>query len=79
MSSQVPENHLNMGYLPIIIESHTPLEEVGKIAAEAGVKTLVLSHFVPAETPAVPDEVWLAGAKAHFSGEVILAKDLMEI
>jgi ribonuclease BN (tRNA processing enzyme) len=62
-----------------LMESHTPLEEVGKIAAEAGVKTLVLSHFVPAETPAVPDDVWLAGAKAHFSGEVILAKDLMEI
>jgi ribonuclease BN (tRNA processing enzyme) len=62
-----------------LIESHTPLEEVGKIAEEAGVKTLVLTHFVPAETPAVADDAWFAGAKAHFSGEVILAKDLMEI
>jgi ribonuclease BN (tRNA processing enzyme) len=62
-----------------LIHSHTSLSDVGKIAAEAGVKTLVLSHFVPAETPEVPDQVWLAGAKAHFSGEVVVAKDLMEI
>jgi len=62
-----------------LINSHTSLSEVGKIAAEAGVKTLVLSHFVPAETPEVPDQVWLAAAKAHFSGEVIVGKDLMEI
>jgi ribonuclease BN (tRNA processing enzyme) len=62
-----------------IIHSHTPLEEVGKIAAEAGVKILVLSHFVPAETPLIPDEVWLKGAQAHFRGRVIVAKDLMEI
>jgi ribonuclease BN (tRNA processing enzyme) len=62
-----------------LLESHTPIEEVGKIAAEAGVKTLVLSHFVPAETPPVPDEVWLAGAKKHFDGRVIVGKDLMQI
>jgi ribonuclease BN (tRNA processing enzyme) len=62
-----------------LINSHTSLSDVGKIAAEAGVKTLVLSHFVPAETPEVPDQVWFAGARAHFGGEVIVAKDLMEI
>ena len=51
-----------------IVDSHTPVEEVGRIAAEAGVKTLVLSHFVPAENPPVSDEQWLAGARAHFPG-----------
>ena len=39
-----------------IVDSHTPVEEVGRIAAEAGVKTLVLSHFVPAENPPVTDD-----------------------
>ncbi|WP_143199814.1 hypothetical protein [Bradyrhizobium sp. NAS80.1] len=29
---------------------HTPSEDVGRIAQEAGVKTLVLSHLVPAWT-----------------------------
>ena len=62
-----------------IIDSHTPLENVGKLAAEAGVKILVLSHFVPAETPLVPDDVWLRSAQAHFGGPVIVAKDLMKI
>jgi ribonuclease BN (tRNA processing enzyme) len=27
---------------------HTPVEEVGRIAQEAGIKTLVLSHLIPA-------------------------------
>jgi hypothetical protein len=27
---------------------HTPVEDVGRIAQKAGVKTLVLSHLVPA-------------------------------
>ena len=62
-----------------LLESHTPLTEVGKIAAEAKVKTLVLSHFVPAETPPVPESEWLRGAAAHFGGRIIVARDLMEI
>jgi ribonuclease BN (tRNA processing enzyme) len=62
-----------------LLAGHTPLEDVGRIASEARVKTLVLSHFVPAETPPVPDEVWLAGAAKHFSGRIVIGKDLMEI
>ena len=34
---------------------HTPVENVGRIAQEAGVKTLVLSHLVPA-TDGITDE-----------------------
>ena len=63
-----------------IIASHTDAEDVGRLAAQAGVKTLVLSHFVPSEpSGAVPDDVWLAAARRHFSGRVILGTDLMEI
>jgi len=62
-----------------LLASHTPLDQVGRIAAEANVKTLVLSHFTPGETTAVADEVWRAGAQAHFKGNVIVGKDLMEI
>jgi ribonuclease BN (tRNA processing enzyme) len=36
---------------------HTPLEEVGRIAKEAGVKTLVLSHLTPAMPPRC-DRTW---------------------
>ena len=40
---------------------------------------LVLSHFVPAEDPDVPDEEWLAPVRRHYSGPVIVGRDLMEI
>lgn len=62
-----------------LIASHTAIEDCGRVAAAAGVRTLVLSHLVPADDPGVTDQMWLAAAKAHFTGEVIVGKDLMEI
>lgn len=62
-----------------IVASHTTAEDCGRIAAAAGVKTLVLSHFVPPDDPAVTDRMWLDAARAHFSGTVILGRDLLEI
>jgi ribonuclease BN (tRNA processing enzyme) len=62
-----------------IVASHTTHIDVGKVAKEAGVKTLVLTHFVPVDDPSLTDEMWMEGAKAHFEGKVIAGKDLMEI
>ena len=63
-----------------IIASHTHIEDVGRVAAAAGVKQLVLSHLVPsAPAGAVSDEQWLAGAKKHYGGPVIMGRDLMEL
>ena len=63
-----------------ILASHTDAPDAGRVAAEAGVKTLVLSHYVPTEGPNTPAEAdWLAGARRHFKGEVIAGRDLMEI
>ena len=63
-----------------IIASHTDVADAGRVAARAGVKTLVLSHFVPTEGPDVPtDDEWIAAARRHFDGEVILGRDLMEL
>jgi ribonuclease BN (tRNA processing enzyme) len=59
--------------------AHTSTEDVGRIATEAGVKTLVLSHFVPGGTPAIPDKVWYEAVKPHFAGRLIVGRDLMEI
>ena len=59
-----------------VLGSHTPVEEAGRIAQEAGVKTLVLAHTVSL-MPGVTDGMWIAAAKKHFSGEVIFAHDLM--
>lgn len=62
-----------------ILDSHTAVEDCGRVAESAGVRTLVLSHLVPAEDPAVTDQMWIDAARAHFRGSVILAKDLLEI
>jgi ribonuclease BN (tRNA processing enzyme) len=62
-----------------LMAAHTATEQVGKIATEAGVKTLVLSHFVPGGTPVIPDKVWYDAVKPHFAGRLIVGRDLMEI
>ncbi len=54
---------------------HSPVEDVGRIAAEAGVKTLVLSHLTPA-IDSISDEEWRAPAAKSFKGEIIVAHDL---
>jgi ribonuclease BN (tRNA processing enzyme) len=61
-----------------LLVSHTRLADVGKVAAEAGVRRLVLTHFIPGDD-AVPDDVWIAGAGADFDGEVVVGRDLMEL
>lgn len=60
-----------------LVASHTSSVEVGRIAAAAGVKTLVLSHFVPGDDPSITDEMWTEGVRAHFKGKVVVGKDLM--
>ena len=62
-----------------LMAAHTLPEDVGKIAAQAGVKTLVLSHFVPGDDASITDEQWSAGVRKHFKGQVLVGRDLMEI
>jgi ribonuclease BN (tRNA processing enzyme) len=57
---------------------HTPVETVGRIAQEAGVKTLVLSHLTP-PIDSLSDDAWRAAAAKYFKGEIIVGKDLMVI
>lgn len=62
-----------------IVASHTTVEDVGKVAKRAGVKTLVLTHLVPADDPTVTDAMWSDPVKAVFDGTVIVGKDLLEV
>jgi ribonuclease BN (tRNA processing enzyme) len=62
-----------------LLASHTTTEQVGRIASEAGVKTLVLTHFVPGGYPPVADEVWRNAVAPHFKGRLIVGHDLLEI
>lgn len=62
-----------------IIAHQTSVEDAGRVAQAAGVKTLVLSHLVPPDDPAVTEQVWSDAARAHFRGRVIVGRDLLEI
>ena len=57
-------------------EGHLSTEDVGKIAARAAVKTVVLSHLT---WKADHDySTWADEVKKNFSGPVLIAKDLKE-
>jgi ribonuclease BN (tRNA processing enzyme) len=43
------------------------------------VRTLVLSHLVPPDDPAITDAMWLDAARRHFAGSVVLGRDLLVI
>lgn len=62
-----------------IIDSHTAVEDVGRVAAAAGVKTLVLSHLVPADDPTITEDMWIGAARPHFKGDIVVARDGMEL
>lgn len=62
-----------------LLASHTTTEQVGRIATEAGVKTLVLSHFVPGGDPALTDDLWRDAVAKHFKGRIVVGRDLMEL
>ena len=62
-----------------LLASHTAVEDCGRVAEAAGVKTLVLSHLVPGGDATITDEMWTNAARQHFKGRVIVGKDLMEI
>ena len=62
-----------------ILSHHTTAQDAGRIAHEAGVKTLVLSHLVPPDDPQITPQMWIDAAALHFSGEIIVGRDLLEI
>lgn len=55
--------------------SHTTVDQAAQIAATAGVPRLLLHHLIPADDPSVGAEVWRARARAHYGGDVIVARD----
>lgn len=62
-----------------ILSHHTTAEDAGRVASAAGVKQLVLSHLVPPDDPTITEDQWISAARQHFSGSIILGKDLLEL
>jgi ribonuclease BN (tRNA processing enzyme) len=60
-----------------LASSHSTPEQVGRIATEARVGTLVLSHLVPGDVDLTEAE-WEARVRPHFGGEIVCGVDLDE-
>jgi len=65
-----------LSYITYLTESVLPTTiQAGQIAAEAGVKRMVLTHM----GPSITEEGALAEVRQHFQGEVLLGSDLLVI
>jgi ribonuclease BN (tRNA processing enzyme) len=64
-----------------VVETHSNNEQVGRMASEAGVKTVVLTHLLPGSnrpgTGEYPDSSYIDGVRKVFNGQVIVGRDLM--
>jgi ribonuclease BN (tRNA processing enzyme) len=63
-------------YMAHMKADHSPVEEVARIAQEAGVRTVVLSHLTPG-IDGIRDEAWRELAAKRFKGRIVVARDLM--
>ncbi|MBM3519404.1 MAG: MBL fold metallo-hydrolase [Alphaproteobacteria bacterium] len=59
--------------------SHTPVEDVGRIAKAAGVGALALNHLVPSADPLVTPETWTEGARRYWKGPLHVGYDGLRI
>jgi ribonuclease BN (tRNA processing enzyme) len=54
---------------------HTDVTEVGSVAQRAGVRELILTHYLPAEPDAVSAADWAERAGQGFSGRTVAGRD----
>ena len=65
-------------FMKHLTEEHLTPEEVGKVAAQAKVKTVILTHLPATITEDDDYQRFIPEVKKIFSGEVVVAKDLMQ-
>jgi len=66
------------GFLRHMHEEHVTPEDIGKMAAKAGVKAVVMSHLGPTVDPHDDYARYVDEAKKYYSGPITIAKDLMK-
>jgi ribonuclease BN (tRNA processing enzyme) len=59
-------------------EEHVTPEDVGRMAAKAHVKSVVMTHLGPSVDPDSEYPAYIEQAKKFYSGPITLAKDLMK-
>jgi len=65
-----------------VLETHSSTEDVGRMAKEAKVKSVVLYHLLGVPGPrsgGTPEDAFIPDVKKHFDGPVIVGNDQMKI
>ncbi|MFL6301927.1 MAG: MBL fold metallo-hydrolase [Xanthobacteraceae bacterium] len=66
------------GWIRHMEEEHVSPKDVGEMAAKAGVKTIIMTHLGPSVRPQDDYQRFADEAKKYFSGQIVIARDLME-
>lgn len=62
-----------------LMASHTPAADVGRIATEARVGTLVLNHLIPADDPDMGPQEWQAELAQTWHGPLLVGHDGLRV
>ncbi|MBW8800131.1 MAG: MBL fold metallo-hydrolase [Streptomyces sp.] len=67
-----------------ILATHTNVADLGRIAAQADVGTLVATHLSPGDPGVIPDATWHrllkdSARRGGFAGSMVLGKDLLHL
>ena len=62
-----------------ILRSHTSAADVGRIARDAGVGQLALTHMVPDGDPDFTETHWVSGVRKHWDGPLHIGQDGMRL
>lgn len=62
-----------------LLRVHSPAAEVAKVAAQAGVKALALSHLIPSDDPAFTEDHWREAVEGHYDGPLYIGHDGLRI
>jgi ribonuclease BN (tRNA processing enzyme) len=65
-------------YMRHMVDDHSTPAQIGSLARKAGVKRVVLTHFVPG-SPSDSDAAYADDVRANFAGEVTVGKDLTRL
>lgn len=65
------------GLRSFLVDGHASAEDCGRMATEAGVKTLALTHLLPSDDALVSEDVWRREAARRYAGKIIIGQDLM--
>ncbi|MFD2093198.1 MBL fold metallo-hydrolase [Blastococcus deserti] len=59
-----------------IPDYHTSVHDVGRVAQEAGVTSLALTHLIPGH---LPDTAWAEIVRRDYTGELMVGRDLLPV